>query len=92
MCGFGSQESQRGRYQFQLPSSFMAAGTSTPLTIVASMSRATATPKPICWNMIRSPIAKPQKTATMMSAAPVMRRAVEATPHSTASSLSPVCS
>ena len=47
--------------------------------IVASISSATATPKPICWNMTRSPIAKPLKTATMISAAPVISRAVEAT-------------
>ena len=58
----------------------MPAGTSTARTIVASIRSATATPKPICWNMIRSPIAKPQKTAMMMSAAPVIRRAVELTP------------
>jgi hypothetical protein len=54
----------------------------------ASSSRATATPKPICWNMTRSPRAKPQKTATMMSAAPVMIRAVEATPQRTAAAVS----
>jgi hypothetical protein len=52
--------------------------------IVASISRAAATPKPICWNMISSPLAKPAKTATMISAAPVMIRAVEATPKTTA--------
>ena len=28
--------------------------------IVASMRSAIATPKPICWNMIRSPRAKPE--------------------------------
>jgi hypothetical protein len=58
----------------------MLAGTSTARTIVASIRSATATPNPICWNMIRSPIAKPQKTAMMISAAPVMSRAVEPTP------------
>ncbi len=60
--------------------------------IVASISNATATPKPICWNMIRSPRAKPENTATMMSAAPVMIRAVEPTPNVTASVVSPVSS
>ena len=59
--------------------------------IVASISSATATPKPICWNMTRSPIAKPTKTATMISAAPVISRAVEATPHATASRRVAVC-
>ena len=57
--------------------------------IVASISSATATPKPICWNMIRSPRAKPENTATMISAAPVMIRAVEPTPNMTASVVSP---
>ncbi len=55
--------------QFHFPSSVIAAGTRTEWTIVASMSSATATPKPICWNMTRSPAAKPTKTATMMRAA-----------------------
>ena len=59
----------------------MLAGTSTQRTMVASTSRATATPKPICWNMTRSPAAKPPKTAMMISAAPVMSRAVEPTPN-----------
>ena len=56
--------------------------------IVASIRSAIATPKPICWNMIRSPRAKPEKTATMISAAPVMMRAVEPTPKVTASVVS----
>jgi hypothetical protein len=63
-----------------LPRSVIVAGTTTERITVASMRRATAIPKPICWNMIRSPIANPQKTAMMISAAPVMRRAVEPTP------------
>ena len=58
----------------------MAAGTITERTMVASISRATAMPKPICWNMTRSPAANPPKTATMISAAPVMIRAVEPDP------------
>ncbi len=48
-------------------------------------------PKPICWNMTSSPIAKPRNTATMISAAPVMIRAVEVIPNSIASRVSPVC-
>ena len=64
------------------------AGSRTERMIVASISSATATPKPICWNMTRSPMAKPTKTATMISAAPVMIRAVEPTPCATASVVS----
>src|SRR5262249_12406360 len=88
----GNQSSQCGRYQFQRPSRCITAGSSTERMIVASISRATATPKPICWNMTSSPAAKPAKTATMISAAPVMMRAVEATPNVTASVVSPVWS
>src|SRR5215213_7724515 len=86
----GIQPSQLGRYQFQRPSSCIAAGTSTERTIVASISNATATPNPICWNITRSPCAKPRKTATMISAAPVMMCAVELIPHTTASLVFPV--
>jgi hypothetical protein len=42
--------------------------------------------------MTRSPIANPRKTATMICAAPVISRAVELTPCSTASSVEPVAS
>jgi hypothetical protein len=42
--------------------------------------------------MISSPLAKPAKTATMINAAPVMMRAVEATPKLTASVVSRVSS
>ena len=69
----------------------MLAGTSTVRTIVASMRSATATPKPICWNITRSPAAKPPKTAMMISAAPVISRAVEPTPNATEPAVSPVC-
>src|SRR5262249_29734342 len=75
---------QWGRYQFRSPSSAIALGSTTDRMMVASISRATATPKPICWNMTRSPWVKPVKTATMISAAPVMIRAVEAAPQRTA--------
>jgi hypothetical protein len=67
-------------------------GSTTERMIVASIRSAAATPKPICWNMISSPEAKPAKTATMIKAAPVMIRAVEATPKMTASVVSPVWS
>src|SRR5215204_604495 len=86
----GSQVSQEGRYQLRSPRSFIVAGTRTERTMVASISSATAMPKPICWNAIVSPIAKPQKTAMMMSAAPVMRRAVEPMPKEIAAFVSPV--
>ena len=86
----GSQRSQEGRYQLRSPSSCIAAGTSTRRTMVASSSRAIATPNPICWNMTRSPRAKPLKTAMMIRAPPVMMRPVEPTPWAIASLLSPV--
>jgi hypothetical protein len=68
----------------------MAAGMITERTIVASTSRATATPKPICWKETSSPEAKPAKTTTMISAAPVIRRAVDPTPKMIASVVFPV--
>ena len=87
----GSQSSQRGRYQFRSPRSSIAAGTSTERIRVASIRSATATPKPICWNITSSPVAKPAKTTTMIRAAPVISRAVVRTPNATASLESPVC-
>ena len=60
--------------------------------IVASSSSATATPKPICWNITSWPAAKPAKTTMMISAAPVMIRAVEETPVATASRVEPLSS
>jgi hypothetical protein len=72
------------------PSSFIAAGTSTERMSVASISSATAIPNPICWNITRSPAAKPAKTATMISAAPVIMRAVEPIPNEIASVVSRV--
>ena len=59
---------------------------------VASSSTATARPKPICWNITRSPAAKPPNTATMITAAPVMRPAVLRRPKATEAVLSPVSS
>ena len=75
----GIQSSHRGRYQFQPPSSTIAAGTSTERTIVASSMSAMAIPNPICWNITRSPWAKPTKTVTMISAAPGLLRTLGAT-------------
>ena len=62
------------------PSSVITLGSTTERISVASRISATATPKPISWNCTRSPRAKPVKTTTMISAAPVMIRAVDATP------------
>jgi hypothetical protein len=42
----GSHSSQRGRYQFQSPSSFIAAGSSTPRISVASINTAVEEPEP----------------------------------------------
>ena len=50
---FGNQRSWRGRYQLRSPSSFIAAGSSTARTSVASSRMATARPTPICLNSIR---------------------------------------
>ena len=90
MLSRGSHSSQRGRYQFQSPSSFIADGTISVRTSVASSSTATARPKPICWNITRPPLAKPANTATMISAAPVMMPAVLPMPAATAAVLSPL--
>ena len=45
-CNRGSQRSGRGRYQFQSPSSFIEAGSSTPRMMVASIRIAEARPTP----------------------------------------------
>src|SRR3954465_6014320 len=81
----GIHRSQRGRYQFQSPSSFIVAGRSTPRMIVASMKMATARPTPIC--LVSMPLwrANSPKTATMMIAALVMVPAVVLMPWATAS-------
>ena len=50
---FGSQPSQRGRYQLRSPSSAIADGTRIERTIVASRRTATPRPKPICWRKVR---------------------------------------
>jgi hypothetical protein len=86
----GEPGSQEGRYRLRSPRSFIVAVTRTERTTVASIGSATATPKPICWKAIVSPIAKPQKAAMMMSAAPVIHRAVEPMPKEMAASVSSV--
>ncbi len=53
--------------------------------IVASISTATASPKPICWNWRMLRVAKTPKTATMMIAALVTVPAVRVMPSRTAS-------
>ena len=57
----GSHSSQLGRYQFQSPSSFIVAGSSTERMIVASMSTATPKPKPDCCPFMSRPRAKVPK-------------------------------
>ncbi len=91
MATLGSHSSQAGKYQFQLPSRRIVAGTSTERTTVASTETATASPKPNCCIITSSPSAKPPKTATMIKAAPVINRPVERSPKATDSLLSPVC-
>src|SRR5207244_1462206 len=52
----GIHSSQRGRYQFQSPpSSFIAAGSSTPRISVASINTATASPTPSCLIIFGTP-------------------------------------
>jgi hypothetical protein len=67
--GVGIQPSQWGRYQLRSPRKAIALGSTTERMRVASSRGAMAIPKPICWNMTRSPRAKPAKTATMINAA-----------------------
>ena len=51
----GQPASQRGRYQLRRPSRTSVLGRTTERISVASSSSATATPKPICWNMHELP-------------------------------------
>ena len=62
----------------------MVAGTRTSRTMVASTKIAVARPSPIILMPGSSPRMKPQKTATMISAAEVMIRPVPAMPRTTA--------
>jgi hypothetical protein len=70
-------------YQLRSFSSAIADGTRIVRMMVASIRTAMPRPKPICWNMTSRPAAKPKKTETMISAAPVMIRAVDCRPTAT---------
>src|SRR5204862_2871453 len=83
----GSHSSQRGRYQFQSPSSFIAAGSSTPRTRVASIRTATPRPTPSSLKKTRDRVAKTANRATMTTAALVTTPAVVLIPCDTASSV-----
>ena len=78
-----------GSHQLARPSRTIAAGTITERTSVASISTAAPRPKPICWNITSCPVANPANTATMISAAPVISRAVVRTPNAALSRVSP---
>ena len=69
------------------PSSFIAAGSSTARTSVASSRMATARPTPICLNSIMLSVAKIANTATITTAALVTTPAVALMPCATASSV-----
>ena len=77
----------RGRYQFQSPSSFIAAGSSTARTIVASIRIAAARPKPSCFMSTVESVTKIANTATITVAAAVTTPAVDLIPCATASSV-----
>src|SRR4029077_7153327 len=64
-----SREHQRGRYQLCSTSSASEAGTSTPRTMVASISTAEARPTPIIFSSMMDSVAKMENTATMITAA-----------------------
>src|SRR5262249_2942446 len=72
----GSQSSRLGRYQFHSPSSFIAAGSRTPRTRVASSRTAVARPTPIILNSIMLSVPKIENTATITTAALVTTPAV----------------
>ncbi len=79
-----SRPSQAGSHQAALPISTMTAGTSRQRTRVASMAMATAKPTPNCFT-VGSPLRmKLVNTQTMISAAEVITRPVEARPSMTA--------
>ncbi len=83
----GSHSSQRGRYQFHSPSSFIAAGSSTPRTSVASIRIAAARPTPNCFMSMNWSVAKIPNTPTITIAAAVTTLAVDLMPWLTASSV-----
>jgi 5'/3'-nucleotidase SurE len=90
-CTRGRMRSSHfGIHQFQSPSSSIVEGTSTSRTTVASTSTATARPSPMIFSATSGPKTKLPKTHTMIAAAAVMTRAVNANPSATAVALSPL--
>src|SRR5207344_2433316 len=85
-----TRSSHRGSHQLRSPSSSMVAGTRTSRTSVASMSTATANPRPISLIARTSATTKLPNTQTMIAAAAVMTRAVDDRPCTTAERLSRV--
>jgi hypothetical protein len=79
----GSHASQRGRYQFQSPGSFIAERSRIASTIDASSSTATARPTPIILKSIIARVAKIANTATITIAALVTTLAVALMPCAT---------
>ena len=79
-----------GAHQFQRPSSFIVAGTSSARTTVASMSSATSMPMPIIFMNTMPDRPNAPITTASSSAALVMIRPVFWTPVATARSLSSV--
>ena len=73
-----------GAHQFQSPSSFMVAGTSSIRTMVASTSRATSMPIPIIFMNTMPLVEKAPITTASSRAALVMMRPVRCTPVATA--------
>jgi len=71
------------------PSSDIVAGTRTSRITVASRSTATASPTPIIFTTTSPDRVNDRKTLTMMAAAALMTRAVEASPRTTLSRPSP---
>ena len=82
--------SQRGIHQLRSPSSSIVAGTSSIRTMVASISTAMERPRPNSLTTRSDSPMKLPKTTTMIAAAAVITRAVEANPSATEARLSPV--
>ena len=87
-CG-SQRSSQRGSHQAWRPSSTITAGTSRQRTTVASTATATAMPRPNCLTVTLSLAMNAANTLTMISAAEVITRPVEAIPSTTARRASP---
>ena len=77
--GAAPGRAQRGSHQLRSPSSSIVAGTRTIRTSVASMSTATASPRPISLSDRTSATTKLPNTQTMIAAAAVMTLAVDPT-------------